>query len=298
MHENDRKKQLSEAKLAANRRNAQHSRGPKTEAGKDRSAQNSYVHGFFATRLYPNQALVDYDWNDYQRVLTGYLNHYAPVGDVEKLLVEKIAVQSLRLSRLLAHEQRVLGWSSPFESRSIERTMRYETSVSRQLEKATAQLERLQERRRAEEFETPEIQAHDAADETPKANPASKASLTPIPRAESEVEPKAAHTEGVLSNKSSETGASNPPGSESGHAEAVHQISKTPELATEAEPSNQSSQPAAANAQAGENGLSTSGTQGTDDVDLNSLDDDQIEEICGLPKQLNKGGPEPTLRAA
>jgi len=78
------------------------------------------------------------------------VSHCSPVGDVEKLYVETIAVHSLRLARLLSHEQEVLGWRMPFETRSVEKVMRYESNVSRRLEKASEQLRQLQEARKAE----------------------------------------------------------------------------------------------------------------------------------------------------
>jgi len=144
------KKPVSSKKLAANRANGQRSLGPRTSAGKQRSSQNSYKHGFFALRLFPNKDVFAKDGEDYNRILAAYRSHYAPVGDLEKLCVEKIAVESLRLARLFGHEQKILAWRFPFEARSIDKLGRYESSVSRQLEKAIERLERLQEARLAE----------------------------------------------------------------------------------------------------------------------------------------------------
>ncbi|MHB8485812.1 MAG: hypothetical protein ACYDCM_08790 [Candidatus Acidiferrales bacterium] len=149
MKDKQQEKPVSPQKLAANRTNAQRSTGPRTSAGKQRSAQNSYKHGFYGKRLFPNNELFARDGADYNRIHAAYWNHYAPVGDLEKYCVETIAVESLRLARLLGHEQTVLAWQHPFQQPSIDKILRYETSVSRQREKAIEQLERLQEARQA-----------------------------------------------------------------------------------------------------------------------------------------------------
>jgi len=51
------KRPVSQRKIDANRANSKHSTGPKTEAGKAKSAENSDKHGFFAARLYPTKEL-------------------------------------------------------------------------------------------------------------------------------------------------------------------------------------------------------------------------------------------------
>jgi hypothetical protein len=44
-------KATSPHRIEANRRNAQHSTGPKTDEGKARSSQNSIKHGIFVTQF-------------------------------------------------------------------------------------------------------------------------------------------------------------------------------------------------------------------------------------------------------
>jgi hypothetical protein len=110
MEDKSKKKPVSPQKLAANRKNAGHSTGPRTPKGKQRSSQNNYKHGFYGMRLFPNNELIARDGADYKRIYAAYWSHYSPVGDVEELCVEKIAVHSLRLARVLGHEQKVFGW--------------------------------------------------------------------------------------------------------------------------------------------------------------------------------------------
>jgi hypothetical protein len=162
---------VSPQKVAANRRNAKQSTGPRTPQGKQRASQNSYKHGFFGLRLFPNSTVISQDGADYDAILAAYWHQYSPVGDLEKMRVEQIAAQSLRLARVLGHEQKVFAWAHPFETRSVDKIVRYESSVSRQLEKAILQLERLQEKRKAEssQFEPSDLESDDATNNTDEA---------------------------------------------------------------------------------------------------------------------------------
>jgi hypothetical protein len=236
MKNKDQKKPVSQQKLAANRKNAKSSTGPRTTKGKQRASQNSYKHGFFGMRLFPNNELLARDGADYNRVLAAYWSLYSPLGDVEKLYVEKIAVHSLRLARLLGHEQKVFAWPSPLEERAVDKIVRYESNVSRQLEKAIDQLERLQEARKAasDQSEASGLESDDAnsepdeATEKPSEAPedlipeqplgvsapsnAPDASLTTAPlHFEASSKQASAPIEGEPSSRPAETAASNPP---------------------------------------------------------------------------------------
>ena len=100
----DQAKAVSPQKLASNRANAQHSTGPRTVEGKERSSQNSLQHGFFARRPLPAGAEGDKLWLVYRDLVAGIWEYYDPVGFMEELLTEKIAAESIRFSRLLAYE--------------------------------------------------------------------------------------------------------------------------------------------------------------------------------------------------
>jgi len=240
MKDNQQEKPVSPQKLAANRKNAKRSTGPQTPKGKQRASQNSYKHGFYGTRLFPNNELLARDGADYDRIFAAYWNYYMPVGDVEKVYVEKIAVHSLRLARLLGHEQKVFAWVAPFEARAVDKIVRYESSVSRQLEKTIDELERLQKEREAEanQFETSNLEADDALSntdegteersETPEelipeepqdvstSNKAPDTSLTTAqPHVETSAKQGSAPTDVEPSNRPAETAAGNPPPPES-----------------------------------------------------------------------------------
>lgn len=236
MKDNQQEKPVSPKKLAANRENSKRSTGPQTPKGKHRASQNSYKHGFYSKRLFPNNELLARDGEDYNRIFAAYWNHYMPVGDVEKLYVERIAVHSLRQARLLGHEQKVFAWGTPFEVRSVDKIVRYESSVSRQLEKTIDELERLQQEREAEsnQFETSNLEADDALSNTDErveerseapeelipeepqdvstSNKVPDASLTMAqPHVETSATQGSAPTDVEPSNRPAETAAGNPP---------------------------------------------------------------------------------------
>ena len=86
---------ISKKQLAANRRNAQKSTGPRTPEGKSVVAQNALTHGFTASSpILPNEDPAAYD--AFKARLTGELN---PVGHVENMLAERIVELAWRLKR-------------------------------------------------------------------------------------------------------------------------------------------------------------------------------------------------------
>jgi hypothetical protein len=82
---------ISEKKLEANRRNAQKSTGPVTEAGKHRSSMNAMQHGLLA-RAVPI-TVGDYRENavEFQNLLDSLRDRYQPFGAGEELEIEAIA---------------------------------------------------------------------------------------------------------------------------------------------------------------------------------------------------------------
>lgn len=89
-------------KTAANRRNALRSTGPRTPAGKDRVSLNALRHGLRA-----EDAVLPYlervqDWENHR---AGLLAALAPVGNLEALLAERVALNSWRLQRVARFER-------------------------------------------------------------------------------------------------------------------------------------------------------------------------------------------------
>lgn len=174
--------EVSSKKLEANRRNAQRSTGPRTEAGKDRSRRNAFKHGILASALLNTGSE---DAAAFDEFLIALQRDLAPVGILEETLVERIAICHWRHRRALLCEgglvkrRRIVEFdpvlwdalkcipSSPDEYESFEdhyslpdapdldRILRYETAIHRQLVYAINQLERLQRARQGEHVPAP-----------------------------------------------------------------------------------------------------------------------------------------------
>jgi hypothetical protein len=86
----------SEARLAANRANAQHSTGPRTEEGKAKSSMNAVKTGLTGiTILLPTD-----DALAYQQHLDRHFREFSPATDKEKAFVQTIADTEWRLLRI------------------------------------------------------------------------------------------------------------------------------------------------------------------------------------------------------
>lgn len=88
----------SQKQIDANRRNSQHSTGPKTEVGKRISARNSFKHGLSA-----NAFVVDGEDHElYAEALSDMIENYAAQDTDEMFLVEQI-LQSHMLAQRARH---------------------------------------------------------------------------------------------------------------------------------------------------------------------------------------------------
>jgi hypothetical protein len=89
-------KETSEARRAANRANAQHSTGPRTEEGKAKSSMNAVKTGLTGrTVVLPNE-----DIHAYYDHLDRHFADFSPATDKEKALVKTIADTEWRLLRI------------------------------------------------------------------------------------------------------------------------------------------------------------------------------------------------------
>lgn len=94
----------SRKKTEANRRNAQLSTGPKTEAGKNHSRQNALKHGVLASALLVTKGGGAEDAAEFEELLHALNRDLAPVGRLEEMIGEKIAVCWWRQKRALRYE--------------------------------------------------------------------------------------------------------------------------------------------------------------------------------------------------
>ena len=90
----------SARRAAANKANAQHSTGPRTEAGKQRTKLNALRHGLTGhTVVLPSE-----DHAAYQRHSQSFLDEYQPKGATETQLIQSMIDSSWRINRATAVE--------------------------------------------------------------------------------------------------------------------------------------------------------------------------------------------------
>ncbi len=88
----------------ANRRNAQHSTGPRTPEGKAKSSVNARTHGLTSAQaLAPSESADEFDAH-----ASAFRDELAPTSHVEKCLVEQIIVAAWRLRRARIVERFIL----------------------------------------------------------------------------------------------------------------------------------------------------------------------------------------------
>jgi hypothetical protein len=156
----------SEAQKAANRRNAEKSTGPKTEAGKAVVAGSALKHGLTADKV----VCFDEKWEDFMSSHAALREALEPLDALEEQLVERIALCSWRLrrsSRVEAEMISALATAQPrfrgieiaaaFNHSAAEMTAlsRYEVALDNAMRRALTTLERHQARRRGEVVPAP-----------------------------------------------------------------------------------------------------------------------------------------------
>jgi hypothetical protein len=87
--------QATEARIRANQQNAALSTGPRTEAGKERSRQNSLKHGLTGNGVVLPQA----DAAEVERRTASYADELGAVGDVGHALARFAALNAVRAER-------------------------------------------------------------------------------------------------------------------------------------------------------------------------------------------------------
>jgi hypothetical protein len=145
---------LSEAKLTANRANAQLSTGATTEAGKAIVSQNATKHGLTGKF----KVLASESQSDYDKLLAGFLGSESPVGDEELEMVHQMS-EALWLSRRSVRLQNecfaTLACGTPEQQIAAQKNLtlyvRYQTTNDRTFYRCSAELRRRRsERARAE----------------------------------------------------------------------------------------------------------------------------------------------------
>jgi hypothetical protein len=97
---------VSSARAEASRKNGARSRGPRTAEGKARSAQNALKHGLRAQK---HMVLPDEDGGEFRALEVALIEELSPVGALQAVLAQRIAVAAWRLRRADRIEAEVLG---------------------------------------------------------------------------------------------------------------------------------------------------------------------------------------------
>ncbi len=147
-----------------NRANAQHSTGPKTAEGKQRSSLNALRHGLTGqVVVMPNEDLAAY-----QQHVKSFTDDLQPVGAIEANLVQALADCSWRMNRVAVFENNVQAYAVPCGdepmpgglsvgtalesmSKTLSNLSLYTQRLSRQFEKTEIHLRELQKIRKDQE---------------------------------------------------------------------------------------------------------------------------------------------------
>ena len=161
----------TEKQVAANRANALKSTGPRTPEGKETAKMNALRHGLLSREV----VMKGEEEADLEELGQRLRLELRPMGEMERILVDRIASSVWRLRRALRVESAVMAQnaadvptkdyngrrypSDDIERRRLrawivdddsEKLVRYETVIERQIYKALRELERLQASRGSE----------------------------------------------------------------------------------------------------------------------------------------------------
>ena len=150
----------SKLQIAANRRNAAKSTGPRSDAGKAAVALNGVKHGLLSRHVLINGES-EADLVGFGKRLRGQL---APVGELELLFADRIVSSAWRLRRALAVEASLFdkedtphGAFAGYGAAKMVILSRYESALERGLFKALHELQRLQAARQGDAVSLPEV---------------------------------------------------------------------------------------------------------------------------------------------
>jgi hypothetical protein len=130
---------ITQAKIDANRRNAQKSTGPRTGLGKSIASRNAVTHGLFTRQpVVPGE-----DEAEFKTFTAHWLEELLPAGALEEFLAERIISIAWRLRRVGQIEARLFQGDNP-ETHPLSRLSRYEVALERSFYRNLEELRRLQ----------------------------------------------------------------------------------------------------------------------------------------------------------
>jgi len=140
----------TQAQIEANRRNAQKSTGPRTDAGKITAGQNALRHGLCA-----NFSLLEEETDEeVQALLQALREEHQPLGATEEILVYKMAHHffSQKRAESLMNEHLMTPDDGERNTCELSLLMRYHATADRGFNKCLADLRKLQKERPMEEI--------------------------------------------------------------------------------------------------------------------------------------------------
>jgi hypothetical protein len=139
----------TEAQSEANKRNAQKSTGPRTDAGKARVSRNATRHGLCNTL----PVMSDEDRAKFEEMLNDLNEEHQPTGTTEGLLVYKMAaafLNSWRANILLTERLEINDTQD--DSKQVALMLRYYNTADRAFNRNLHDLRNLQKERQKEEI--------------------------------------------------------------------------------------------------------------------------------------------------
>jgi len=141
----------TEAQIAANRANAEHSTGPTTEEGKAASSRNHFSHGlctydniFFILPFESTEA--------YSLLRATLLHEHRPENETERLLVDRMAQHHWLRCRAEAFESGCFKEDGTLDDKRLALYLRYRTSHERAFHKCLNELLKLRAEKRKTEI--------------------------------------------------------------------------------------------------------------------------------------------------
>ena len=159
--------QISDKQLAANRRNAQLSTGPRTAEGKAVVSLNALTHGLRSRRV----LLPDEDPAEFEKLCDTLTAEWEPQTPTEGHFVTQIAVALWKLDRLDSLETHGDVEMIIREGGIATRIWQQQARLERSKASAIAHLERLRKARQAEPKAEPKVEPEPEAIEAPEPQP-------------------------------------------------------------------------------------------------------------------------------
>jgi len=140
----------TEAQIAANRANAEHSTGPTTEAGKAASSRNHLSHGLTYRNTF---FILPCESGEAYSILLANLHHeHRPDTETERMLVDRMAQHHWLRCRAEGLESGCFREDGTVNEKGLALYLRYRTSHERAFHKCLAELLKLRAEKRKSEI--------------------------------------------------------------------------------------------------------------------------------------------------